>query len=251
MERSVWIGFDPREADGYAVTRTSLQTRAITPLPTFGLVLETLRQDGFYTRPTTRTPDGLLYDPISEHTMATEFAISRFLVPELARRMSSYRKMPRWALFMDSDMLVLDNLNRLFDMADEQYAVMVVQHNYQPTEGVKMDGQIQSQYARKNWSSVVLFNIDHPANGWLTVENVNRVPGRDLHRFCWLDDRFIGELSPRWNYLVGHNSPHDLEEWGDNRASIVHFTEGLPSMKGYETNQFADRWWQELRSWAK
>jgi hypothetical protein len=27
-----------------------------------------------------------------------------------------------------------------------------------------MDGQAQTRYARKNWSSVMVFNCDHPAN---------------------------------------------------------------------------------------
>jgi hypothetical protein len=67
-----------------------------------------------------------------------------------------------------------------------------------------MDGQAQTRYARKNWSSFVIFNCDHVANKALTLDVVNNAPGRDLHRFFWLADCDIGELSPEWNYLVGH-----------------------------------------------
>jgi hypothetical protein len=33
----------------------------------------------------------------------------------------------------------------------------------------------------------MVFNCDHPANRALTLDLINTVPGRDLHRFCWLD----------------------------------------------------------------
>jgi hypothetical protein len=49
----------------------------------------------------------------------------------------------------------------------------------------------------------MLFNCDHPSNKKLTVEMINTLPGRDLHRFCWLEDDEIGELDPGWNWLVG------------------------------------------------
>lgn len=231
---SIWVGFDPREADAFAVARHSINKRLIAPVPVRGLVLSELREAGLYRRPTSRR-DGRLWDEISEAPMATEFACSRFLVPHLAGS--------GWALFMDSDMLVRRNLDRLIDLADPSKAVMVVKHNHQPPEGVKMDGQAQTRYARKNWSSVMFFNVDHPANRALTVDLVNSVPGRDLHRFCWLDDKDIGELSPEWNWLVGHSDPAI-------DPAIVHFTDGTPSMAGYENCDYSDEWREEFAAWA-
>jgi len=176
VKHSIWIGFDPREADAFAVARYSINRHLITPIPIRGVVLSELRARGLYTRPTSRK-DGRLWDEISEAPMATEFACSRFLVPHLAGS--------GWALFMDCDMLIGTDLLKLFSLADPSKAIMVVKHNHhQPPEGVKMDGQAQTRYARKNWSSVMLFNCDHPANQALTTELVNSVPGRDLHRFC-------------------------------------------------------------------
>lgn len=233
-KQSVWIGFDPREIAAFAVARHSLQRCVRTPVPVRGLVLSELRERGLYTRPTS-IKDGRLWDDISGAPMSTEFAISRFLVPHLAES--------GWAVFMDSDMLIRSDLFRMFDQCRPEKAVMVVKHNYAPPEGLKMDGQVQTTYARKNWSSVIAFNCDHRANQALTVELVNSLPGRDLHRFCWLDDSEIGELDQSWNWLVGHSKK-------DVNPNIVHFTEGLPNMTGYESSDFADEWWAELTRWA-
>lgn len=232
---SIWVGFDPRETDAFAVARHSIERWMNLPIPIRGVVLTDLRNGQLYTRPTSRR-DGRLWDDISGAPMATEFACSRFLVPTLAKT--------GWALFMDADMLIRGDIAKLFALADPKKAVMVVKHDHRPPEGVKMDGQAQTRYARKNWSSVMLFNVDHPANRALTVDLINSVPGRDLHRFCWLEDNLIGELPAEYNYLVGHTK-------GVDDPKIVHFTDGIPSMDGYGECEFADEWRAELRDWAK
>ena len=228
--RSIWIGYDPREADAFAVARASIRRHASESFPVMALELPKLREAGLYTRPTSRS-EGRLWDDISEAPMATEFAISRFLVPHLAGT--------GWALFMDSDMLVRKDITKLFELADPSKAVMCVKHAHAPEERTKMDGQLQTFYRRKNWSSVVLFNCDHPANDALTVELINMVPGRDLHAFCWLQDDEIGELPLEWNWLAGVSPP--LAD-----PAIVHHTLGIPSMPGYEDSPFADEWRSEL-----
>ncbi|QKC67312.1 hypothetical protein EFV37_29260 [Mesorhizobium loti] len=234
MKQSIWVGFDPREADAFAVARHSINRHLITPIPVRGVVLTDLRTGGLYTRPTSRK-DGRLWDDISDAPMSTEFACSRFMVPRLAKT--------GWALFIDADMLVRRDLLALFKSADSDKAVMVVKHDHQPTATTKMDGQAQTRYPRKNWSSVMLFNCDHPANQKLTPELVNSVPGRDLHAFCWLKDEEIGALDPKWNYLVGHSDPAI-------DPAIVHFTDGTPAMAGYEDCEYADEWRAELARWA-
>jgi hypothetical protein len=233
--KSIWIGFDPREADAFAVARNSILRHLMLPVPVYGLVLSELRAMGLYTRAMSRK-DGRLWDDISDAPMSTEFACSRFLVPRMAGS--------GWALFLDADMLVRTDLWPLFQSADPAKAVMVVKHNHQPPEGTKMDGQLQTRYARKNWSSVMLFNCDHPANQRLTVELINTLPGRDLHRFFWLNDDEIGELPPEYNYLVGHTK-------GVENPKIVHMTDGTPSMPGYEDCEYADEWRAELTLWAQ
>lgn len=233
--RSVWIGYDPREAGAYAVARESAHHHLKQQVPIYGVVLDVLKAHGLYTRPTSKIA-GVLYDQISDAPMATEFACSRFLVPHLAG--------DGLALFMDADVLVRKNLDAIFALADPSKAVMVVKHNHQPISTVKMDGQVQTTYARKNWSSVCLFNCDHPANKALDLALVNSVAGRDLHRFCWLTDDEIGELPVTWNWLAGHSDP-------EVDPAIVHFTDGIPTIPGYEAAPYADEWRAELARWAK
>lgn len=232
--QSIFIGYDPREAEAFAVCRQSIRMRLNVPIPIYGLVLDQLRADGIYTRKT-ENRNGQLWDTISGAPMSTEFAISRFLVPYLSK--------PGQALFMDCDMLARGvNFAKVFDYCTRDKAVWCVKHDYEPQTAIKMDGQVQTRYPRKNWSSFMVFN-DHPSNRVLRPELVNSLPGRDLHRFCWLEDHEIGELPPEWNYLVGHSDTKIDPE-------VVHFTEGGPWMPGYENVPYADEWFGERNRWA-
>jgi lipopolysaccharide biosynthesis glycosyltransferase len=211
-------------------------------LPIRGIVLDDLVGRGLYRREVQeRTgPNGskVLWDPISDAPMSTKFAISRFFLPMLAER--------GWALFVDSDVLFRAPVNRIFDNLDDHYAVYCVKHPEMPEEsGVKMSGQIRVPYKRKNWSSVVCWNCDHPANKALTLNMLNSVPGRDLHRFSWLDDNAIGELGPEWNYLVNVSPEPPVS------PRIAHFTLGVPTQEGCSSVQYADEWWTELGLWAR
>jgi hypothetical protein len=111
--------------------------------------------------------------------------------------------------------------------------------------GTKMQGQIQTAYKRKNWTSVLAFQVDHPANKALTGDLLNSVPGRDLHRLCWLDDNDIGELGPEWNHLVSVNPEPEVS------PRIAHFTLGTPDLSGHESDPYASEWWNELGLWAR
>ncbi len=247
MDNSIWIGYDPREVAAFAVARWSINHYLNTPIPVRGVILDDLRNEGLYKRETTLDDAGRLFDVISNHQMSTEFAISRFLVPELVRRKPRHRPATdRWALFVDADVMARGDIEGLFRYADPSKAVYVVKHDFVPKEGLKMDGQVQSAYSRKNWSSVMLFNVDHPANQKLTPELVNSVPGRDLHAFCWLDDKDIGELPPVWNYLVGFHNKNWVKS-----PQIVHFTDGIPTMPGHEKCEYADEWHRALKNWAR
>lgn len=235
--KSIWIGYDQHEDKAFTATCRSIKRHLSSPIKYEGLFLHDLKERGLYRRPTEFRSNGAgkrqqIWDVISDAPCATEFSISRFLVPHLASS--------GWALFMDCDMLARADLNELFDLANPKYAVMCVKHNYSPLHNVKMDGQIQTLYARKNWSSVMLFNVDHPSNKKLTVDLVNTVPGRDLHRFCWLDDDEIGRLGQEWNWLAGHSDP-------SIDPKIVHYTEGTPNLPGYENAPYADEWRAVLR----
>jgi hypothetical protein len=240
---SVWIGFDPREAAAFAVARQSI-LRFNQHLPINGVVLSDLIAQGLYYRITERRL-GRLWDRISEAPMSTEFAISRFLVPTLVKRQCKGWHDGGWAVFMDCDVLVRDNLTNLRKLLDDTKAVCCVKHNHNPKNKTKMDGQEQTSYPRKNWSSVMAFNVDHPANKVLDVEMVNSMPGRDLHRMCWLNDEDIGELPPEWNYLVG-----DMTLPEGTTPKIVHFTNGGPWLEAFKDVEYADEWNNMIERWA-
>jgi hypothetical protein len=247
MERSIFIGFDPREGSAFGVARDSILRHLTQPIPIFGLVLADLQAAGLYRRPmelrSSAADRPVMWDVISDAPQSTEHANARFLVPHLVQSIS---KWPRkgWALFQDGDMLARGNYVRLFESLDPKFAVYCVQHQFEPNGAVKMDGQVQTQYARKNWTSFIVFNCDHPANKALTVDMVNTLPGRDLHRLCWLDDKDIGELGPEWNWLVGHSDPAI-------DPKVVHFTSGVPDMLGYEDCAYADEWRAARAAWAR
>jgi hypothetical protein len=234
---SVYIGCDPREDAAFAVARESLRFY-LSPrsIPIKGLVLSELQRSGLYTRPTERRL-GRLYDVISKHEMSTEFAISRFLVPHLAKK--------GWAIFADCDMMFRKCPTSMMMGLDPKYALYCVQHEeYVPRGVAKMDGQIQSPYARKNWSSFMVFNCDHPSNQALSVGLINSIPGRDLHRFCWLKDEEIGALPAGWNWLVGEQ-PEPAELFN------VHYTRGGPWLEAFRNAPYADDWWAWRARWAK
>ena len=243
MKASIFIGHDRREEDALAVARTSIFDNLRRNIPIFTIELEQMRRLHLYHRshegPPARSlgdPDFHMWDDISNAPMSTDFAISRFLTPILARR--------GWALFVDCDVMARADLTELFEHANDDYAVMCVKHDAEPQgRDIKMDGQQQTSYPRKNWSSVMLFNCDHPANQKLDLRMINTLPGRELHAFGWLEDDQIGRLPKAWNHLVGVNDPNP-------DAKLVHFTLGVPRMRGCEDCEFADEWWDWIRRQA-
>ena len=216
----IFIGWDQREPQAYEVARFSLERRASVPLEITPIKLDELRARGLYRRGE---------DPLA----STEFTYSRFLTPALAG-------FEGWALFCDCDFLWLGDVAELFQLADDNKAVHCVQHDYRPTETTKMDGKVQTVYPRKNWSSLMLFNCNHPAVRKLTPEVVNRETGAYLHRLQWLEDDEIGALPEEWNWLEG---------WSKHPASgtpkAVHFTRGGPWFEQWREVDYADLWLAE------
>jgi len=217
----VYVGYDTREDIAYQVCKHSITTKQpaaeIRPLKQ-----QELRDAGWYTRP-------------KDKLASTEFTFTRFLIPELMN-------FKGWAVFMDCDMILTTDIKELFDQADDKYAVMCVQHDYTPKEGTKMDGQKQTIYPRKNWSSVMLFNCGHPSNARLTQDMVNdpEINGAYLHRFSWLKDEEVGELDHTWNYLVGVYD--DIKT-----PKLIHYTEGGPWFENYRDCEFNKLWKHELQ----
>ena len=216
----VFVGYDTREDMAYQVCKHSIIARN-KDVDVRPLKQQELRDAGWYWRD-------------EDKLASTEFTFTRFLVPELAN-------FKGWAVFMDCDMILTTDIAELFAQADDKYAVMCVQHDYTPKEGMKMDGQKQTVYPRKNWSSVMLFNCGHPSNARLTQDMVNEkeINGAYLHRFSWLKDSEVGELDHTWNYLVGVYD--DIE-----KPKLIHYTEGGPWFENYRDCEFHAEWKNEL-----
>ena len=102
-----------------------------------------------------------------------------------------------------------EDVENILNNIDQSKAVYCVQHDYTPKEKHKMDGQKQTIYPRKNWSSFILFNCSHSSNKKLSVDLVNSQTGSFLHQFKWLKDNEIGSLDERWNWLEGWTSKHN------------------------------------------
>lgn len=210
----VFIGFDPVEAATWYTLAHSIHARCSQPVSFTPVSLENLR--GILTR--------------ERHPLqSNDFSFSRFLVPW----MSHYEG---WSIFMDCDMVVRDDIAKLWALRDDRYAVMCVHHDHVPVEDTKYLGKPQTKYHRKNWSSVMLFN--NARCRFLTPEYVNQADGLELHQFRWLADDEIGYLPRHWNHLVGYDAFNP-------RAALVHYTTGGPYFKEYANRDYHCDWWTE------
>lgn len=217
----IFVGWDSREAIAYQVCKHSIfkNSKHGYDIEVIPLIQDELRAQELYWRD-------------EDKLGSTEFTFTRFLVPELCN-------FKGWAVFCDCDFLFNTDIEKLFRLADPRYALMCVQHDYNPDNAVKMDGKVQHQYPRKNWSSMMLFNCEHPSNKKLTKELVNNpdIDGKYLHRFSWLDDKEIGKLPVHWNWLVGW-----YDQSKDGKPKALHYTEGGPWFKEYERCEYAVDW---------
>jgi lipopolysaccharide biosynthesis glycosyltransferase len=224
----IFVGYDTREDIAFQVCKQSILDTASVPVEIIPLNQRVLRKEKLYKRPV---------DPLA----STEFTFTRFLVPHL----TEYNG---WALFIDCDFVALTDIKELFDQADDQYAVMCAHHDYTPKEGIKMDGQKQTVYPRKNWSSCVLFNCSHVANAKLNLGLINNpdTTGAYLHRFSWLYDTQIGEISHEWNWLVGW-----YKEPKDGKPKMLHYTEGGPWFEQYQDCEYANEYYKVERKYQQ
>ena len=211
----IFIGYDPREAIAYHVCVNSIIRHASGPVSIHPLALN------------------LLQDYKETHSDGSnQFIYSRFLVPHLMHYVG-------WAIYIDGDMVLRDDIYKLWNLKQFHKDVMVVKHDYQTRQQVKYMGPENTDYPRKNWSSVILWNCGSFPNRQLTPQFVQQQQGSYLHRFSWLDDQRIGELPTEWNWL-----PDELGERDD--AKLLHYTLGAPCFREYKDTTQAQAWHDEL-----
>jgi lipopolysaccharide biosynthesis glycosyltransferase len=215
---NIYLGYDPKESIAWHVMAQSLIETSSEPLAIHPVSLKN------YSKVFKRTTDP---------QQSNEFSFSRFMVPYL----QSYSGT---ALFLDCDMLMRADVAELFKIAhnNPDKAVHVVKHDYTPKSKIKFLGKTQYAYPRKNWSSVVLWNCEHPSNRKLSLSFVNNGTGAELHRFSWLQDSEIGELDVHWNWLVGEYDSRTAV----SKVNNVHWTIGGPYFNEYSNADFSEEW---------
>lgn len=181
----VFIGVDNRQPVAYNVCRFSIERRASKPVHIMPLRIDWM--------------------PVKRRGL-TDFSFSRYLVPYLCGYEGE-------ALFMDPDMLVLDDIHKIAEMAGEE-AVSVVKNP-----------------KRFEWSSLMYFRNAKCKD--LTPELVEQGAPQG---FKWAPD--VGALPAEWNHLVGYDAPRD-------DAKIVHYTMGIPCWPETANCEYSREWKKE------
>ena len=207
----IYIGFDQRESVAYHTFVQSLIDHASIPLDITPLAVKTLKG----------------YEEKHEDK-SNDFVYSRFLTPFL-------NDFKGWAIFVDGDMICQTDIKELLDLRDNSKALQVVKHDYKTKANQKYLGNINQDYPRKNWSSVILWNCEHPKHKLLTPDFIANESGKYLHRFSWLEDNEIGELPKEWNWLA-------TEYPNNKQANIIHYTLGAPCFRDYRNTEMSDIW---------
>ena len=208
---NVVVGFDQKEAIAFHTFTQSVIEKSSLPVSFIPLAINTL------------------YEYKETHNdRSNDFVYSRFLTPFL-------NDFKGWAIFADGDMICQADIKELWDLRDESKALLVVKHNYKTKASQKYLGNINENYPRKNWSSVVLWNCSHPSHKILTPDFIAKQTGKYLHRFSWLNDNDIGELPIEWNWLA-------IEYPVNIKAKLIHFTLGTPCFKDFRETDMAAEW---------
>ena len=211
---NIFIGYDNKERVAYNVLSHSIIQNSTKPVAITPIALNNLKDDFVRER---------------NSLSSTEFSFSRFMIPHLMNYQG-------WALFMDCDMLMFEDIAELWRMRDDSKAIQVCKHDYTPKTDTKFLGQVQTKYPKKNWSSFMLMNCKKCTT--LTPDYVNKASGLELHQFKWLEsEELIGELPLEWNWLVGE---YDYKEDVKN----VHYTEGGPWFEDYRECDYSKDWFK-------
>ena len=205
------VGFDQREAVAYHTFAQSVIEKSTIPVRFLPLSI------------------GSLADYKETHKDGSnDFIYSRFLVP-------SIMNFKGWSIYADGDMICLEDIKKLWDLRDKKYAVQVVQHDYKTKIAQKYWGNKNEDYPRKNWSSLILWNCEHESHKILTPEFIQNQTGAFLHRFSWIDNKYIGALEKEWNWLA-------MEYEEKESINLIHYTIGTPCFEKYEKGSLSLHW---------
>lgn len=209
---TVVVGFDQKEAIAYHTFCQSILEKSTIPVHFIPLAINSLY---FYNE--------------NHNDGSNNFIYSRFLTPYLC-------DFKGFAVYADGDMICNADISELADLFDTSKAVQLVKHDYKTKRSIKYFGNENKNYPRKNWSSMVIFNCQHPANRVLTPQFIQEHDGAFLHRFQWLQDDEIGELDSTWNYLAIEYKPR-------KDVKLIHYTLGTPCLVDFKEAEMSEIWW--------
>lgn len=260
MTPTIFIGYDEAQSRTYDVCKESILRMSSAPCAVYPLNHRKLRDIGMFKRTWATGEDGIVRDDGDGFPFSTQFSHTRFLTPHFAAYLGVEEER---CLFIDSDFVFLQDIVDLFTSVAENVkrnpktALSVVKHNYVPKNTTKMNNQVQSQYNRKLWSSMMMFELGGMKRGWNpfsmhpSIKMINEVPGGELHRFEHYPDDAIGTIYPGWNAIPG------AEEFAgipgkrpgyDVPVCAYHYTEGAPDMEGYELSPAAEAYHRIART---
>ncbi len=235
----VYVGYDAREHAAWMVCRDSLAREGVGVVP---LRHQELRAEGLFDRPWGTNEIGQMVDVRDGRPFSTAFSHTRFLTPILGKAAGA-----RWAVFVDCDFLFRTPIRRLIENLEERNAgkaLYCVQHKFRDSGALKMDGQVQENYQRKLWSSLMVWDLSVQASAQLTAPDVNHLAGGDMHRLCWLKDEEIGSLDTSWNWIPDLSDPEIIPD-------AVHWSFGGPWFPKYEDAPYSEEWRMWYRSAVK
>lgn len=204
----VFIGHDSTQEINSRACTHSLNRHGVDP---DWVDLKRMRKMGY-----TRKEDG-----------STEFAYTRFLVPYLC----GYKG---YAIFCDSDFIWRDSPELMAPWVEDAPVYCVQHPKMEVASNTKFRGNKNEWYPRKWWSSMMVFNCEHPdiiQN--LTLENVNSKSPAWLHRMEWASS--VGSIPQEYNHLVRYYEHNE-------DAVAIHFTEGTPMYHEYRNDDYAEEW---------
>jgi len=215
----IFIGYDSREKIAFHVLSQSILANSSIPVVISPINLKNLKR--FYSRP-------------KERKHSTEFSISRFLTPYL----SDYKG---YSLYLDCDFIVLEDIAKLLKFISKKTSKVVwcVKHKeYLPKDKTKFFREKQIPYAKKNWSSLMIFN--NAKCKILTPKLVAKAHGLYLHQLKWTKENLIGSLPNNWNILVE-------EQKFPKKINALHYTLGGPYFKKHSKCPGSGYWFKYKR----
>ena len=100
---NVFVGYDSKEKVAFNVLSYSILKNSTKPVSITPIYLDNIKDDFVRER---------------NNLSSTEFSFSRFIIPHLMNYQG-------WALFMDCDMLMVDDIAKLWRLRDDRYAVQI------------------------------------------------------------------------------------------------------------------------------